>query len=535
LTFIKDVSGNADSGTASKWGGNDIMFLDKYFDNIDITPKVGKINTRTYVRSGKFEYRNPGDTFSYIVIGSALAANRNITLPLLTADDTFAFIGFSQTFTGNNTFTSYIDIDDISVPANPASTIRRLFVDTATGKLSVRTSGGTTVSLEEQGGSSSAGGSGGNVQYNDGSNGFAAEAAFTYDAANNQLTIPGATVGEDLALTGDISPSQITSNQNDYNPTNQSTSTRIRLDSDTSIRKLTGLANGADGRILLLENISANTIMITNQDTGSSTAGNRFDFNGYDVPIFPKQTIVLVYDSTLSRWTIQNLYAQIIPPSRYGFYYRHDMMGIGADSYVSSQVNGSGAANSATAITSEAGHPGVVQGQTGTTATGAAAMASTNQANILLGNNWYWRVETMIRIPTLSDGTNRFGFEFGFLDGYPTAAPTDGVYAFYRDDTNSGKWRLITNSNGTSTNSDDTGTAVAAATWYRLEVIVYGGEAWMKVNGTETSSARPTTNIPTGAGRGTGFGTEIFKSVGTTSRNLDVDYIECIGYANTVS
>jgi len=45
----------------------------------------------------------------------------------------------------------YVDIDDIAVPANPGASIRRLFVNTATGELSVRTSAGATVSLEAVG------------------------------------------------------------------------------------------------------------------------------------------------------------------------------------------------------------------------------------------------------------------------------------------------------------------------------------------------------------------------------------------------
>ncbi len=44
---------------------------------------------------------------------------------------------------------NYIDIGEISAPTNPASGKRRLFVDQATGKLSVRTSSGTIVSLED--------------------------------------------------------------------------------------------------------------------------------------------------------------------------------------------------------------------------------------------------------------------------------------------------------------------------------------------------------------------------------------------------
>ena len=45
----------------------------------------------------------------------------------------------------------YLDIDDIAVPANPGAGIRRLFVNTATGEVSVRTNAGATVSLEAGG------------------------------------------------------------------------------------------------------------------------------------------------------------------------------------------------------------------------------------------------------------------------------------------------------------------------------------------------------------------------------------------------
>ena len=46
----------------------------------------------------------------------------------------------------------YADVAQISVPSNPAAGARRVFVDSATGKLSVRTNAGATVSLEEVGG-----------------------------------------------------------------------------------------------------------------------------------------------------------------------------------------------------------------------------------------------------------------------------------------------------------------------------------------------------------------------------------------------
>lgn len=46
----------------------------------------------------------------------------------------------------------YLDIAQIGTPANPGAGVRRLFCDSGTGELSVRTSAGTTVSLEGAGG-----------------------------------------------------------------------------------------------------------------------------------------------------------------------------------------------------------------------------------------------------------------------------------------------------------------------------------------------------------------------------------------------
>ncbi len=52
----------------------------------------------------------------------------------------------------NFDITGYQDVLCISTPANPTGGTRRIFCDTATGELSVRTSGGSTISLEGAGG-----------------------------------------------------------------------------------------------------------------------------------------------------------------------------------------------------------------------------------------------------------------------------------------------------------------------------------------------------------------------------------------------
>ena len=49
---------------------------------------------------------NPAATFAYTFAGAAITAARNITLPLLTANDTMAVLGFAQTFTAAQTFTN---------------------------------------------------------------------------------------------------------------------------------------------------------------------------------------------------------------------------------------------------------------------------------------------------------------------------------------------------------------------------------------------------------------------------------------------
>ena len=61
----------------------------------------------------------------------------------------------------------YADMAEIVAPANPAASTRRVFVDSSDGKLKVRTSGGASVSLEEQGGGVTFGPPSGNIDIGD--------------------------------------------------------------------------------------------------------------------------------------------------------------------------------------------------------------------------------------------------------------------------------------------------------------------------------------------------------------------------------
>lgn len=112
--------------------------------------------------------------------------------------------------------------------------------------------------------------------------------------------VSGSTLlSQDVAFGGDISPSQITSNQNDYSPTGLSTASVIRITTDAS-RNITGLAGGADGRTVFLVNVGSFNFVLMDGDTGSSSA-NRFNLEA-DITVRPDCIVQLLYDSTSSRW-----------------------------------------------------------------------------------------------------------------------------------------------------------------------------------------------------------------------------------------
>lgn len=101
-------------------------------------------------------------------------------------------------------------------------------------------------------------------------------------------------------FSGDISPAQITANQNDYNPTGLSTATVLRLSSDAS-RNITSIAGGSDGRILILHNVGAQDIVLTDDDGATGTAANRFALTA-NITMAADAVTILQYDSTSSRW-----------------------------------------------------------------------------------------------------------------------------------------------------------------------------------------------------------------------------------------
>jgi hypothetical protein len=61
---------------------------------------------------GNFLLRNPADTFSYTIKTSGIVAARNLTVPLLTGNDTFAVLGVAATFSAIMTHSADIIMQD---------------------------------------------------------------------------------------------------------------------------------------------------------------------------------------------------------------------------------------------------------------------------------------------------------------------------------------------------------------------------------------------------------------------------------------
>lgn len=101
-------------------------------------------------------------------------------------------------------------------------------------------------------------------------------------------------------LSGDTSPAQLTANTDNW--AIAATVAVVRFSTDAS-RNITGVANGADGRILILHNIGSNNAVLKHDVT--STAANRFYTpNNSDFTLSQNESVALQYDSTSSRWRV---------------------------------------------------------------------------------------------------------------------------------------------------------------------------------------------------------------------------------------
>lgn len=123
------------SGTSSAFTPGSVIFAgvggsyyqdnpNFYFDDtnnrlgIGTTSPVESISTSTniyaggYIKSPIHRVSNPTNTFDYIISGTSISANRNLSIPLLTTDDTFVFQSFSQSISNKTLLSTNNNVID---------------------------------------------------------------------------------------------------------------------------------------------------------------------------------------------------------------------------------------------------------------------------------------------------------------------------------------------------------------------------------------------------------------------------------------
>lgn len=126
------------------------------------------------------------------------------------------------------------------------------------------------------------------------------DAALTASAVKDDSVLTGTTnISEAVKLSGIISPSQITGDQNNYAPTGHADASVFRLSTDAS-RNITGLAGGVAGRFVFVHNVGAQNVVLKDE-SASSTAANRFALTA-DLTLAADAVTILQYDGTSSRW-----------------------------------------------------------------------------------------------------------------------------------------------------------------------------------------------------------------------------------------
>lgn len=178
--------------------------------------------------------------------------------------------------------------------------------------------------------------------------------------------------------------------------------------------------------------------------------------------------------------------------------------------------SGTGAGATMGVLAGEAGRPGIISIQTGSTAAGSYYYK--NPASIILSGGSYI-LNAAFRVPILSTGTETFQGLIGFNDASAGSLGTDAVSLLIGSNST---FSYYSRSNGTQAILL-AATALIANAWYDLKIVVNSSGATFTLNGGDT--ALITSNVPIASGRDTGLCLAALKSVGTANRSVHVDYL----------
>jgi hypothetical protein len=338
--------------------------------------------------------------------------------------------------------------------------------------------------------------------------------------AEAELHLTNGTLGTNFHTT--ISPTSITANQTDYNPSGLATAWVVRLSADDGFRIIRSLVAPSYNKRITFHNAGSNSILFANQCAFSGvTASYRFDF-GRDIILFPGKSIEIMYDVTSSRWRLL---------SKAGIY--DDVEHLYFNERLNAPVSGSSgdyyfwdfvSENGIGGVAPVAGRLSGISVNTGSSATGIGYVASKDvffeNTNASGTANWAY-CKALIKTPAdLSNGTEDYTIRIGFADATGGGGANDGFYFDYNHANVSGNWGCNTTNAG-NTQRNNSGIAVTASTNYLLEVFFRPDlTAEYYINGTRV--ATNDTFVPAGTSDDLLVMAEIQKNASTAQRTLTV-------------
>lgn len=338
--------------------------------------------------------------------------------------------------------------------------------------------------------------------------------------AEAELHLTNGTLGTNFHTT--ISPTSITANQTDYNPSGLATAWVVRLSADDGFRIIRSLVAPSYNKRITFHNAGSNSILFANQCAFSGvTASYRFDF-GRDIILFPGKSIEIMYDVTSSRWRLL---------SKAGIY--DDVEHLYFNERLNAPVSGSSgdyyfwdfvSENGIGGVAPVAGRLSGISVNTGSSATGIGYVASKDvffeNTNAAGTANWAY-CKAVVKTPSrLSNGTDDYTIRIGFAAGTAGGGANDGFYFDYNHANVSGNWGCNTTNAG-NTQRNNSGIAVTASTNYLLEVFFRPDlTAEYYINGTRV--ATNDTFVPAGTSDDLLVMAEIQKNASTEQRTLTV-------------
>jgi len=576
--------------------------------------------------TGTFSLRNPANTFSYNFLGSAIVANRTVTLPLLTGNDTFVFELATQTF-NNKTFDltantlagvkaqfdaalsdgDFLYVGDVTsnathtgdVTGATALTIAAGAVDipmlSATG-----TPSGSTYLRGDNTWATVSGGSGdvvgpasavdGEAVVFDGTTGKLVKratsaakfpvvglAATTFGnneilystgvgntaASSSSLTWNGTTLNatqfNGVALTAAGSSSNYLREDGTYGPP-AGGGDMILASAQTSTGKKTFQADATNAGINLGSGVSNPSVLTTGDmwtdgagsikernnattawamsvtsapatnhipyatNTNLYTQSSGFTFDGTTLTVPQVNGVALTAAGDGKRVLLNNGTYGEVPITRTNALVIEADFYTDTSPYSPSFVGAAISGGTDNVIAGEANHPGIIDLRDGTTANGGWNISTAANAFLIAGGE-----RSVITFQIRNARATANGW-MGFRDNTTNAQPVDGAYVYFVGNGTTVTMDARTRSNSTETINGTTWVPTLN-TWYTLVITVNAGATQVNYEvfndaGASQWAVNNVANIPTGAGRQTGFGIQCNES--TTDAAAAIMYLDYV-------